>query len=132
MVQMGQQMNVVFTDNTATLTAMGNTAAMNFTGAFISDGPGMDQLIAGLPLATDYQLVFSMPNISSMVTKQTVLKVVGEESYNGNDCWKVNITASENENDKTTLWINKATNVADKIESIVPAMGNAKMTYTIK
>jgi dipeptidyl aminopeptidase/acylaminoacyl peptidase len=132
MEQMGQQMNVVFTENTATLTAMGNTAAMNFTGAFISDGPGMDQLIAGLPLKTGYELIFSMPNISSMVTKQTVLNVLGEEPYNGNTCWKVNITATENENDKTTLWINKVTNVADKIESIVPAMGNAKMTYTIK
>lgn len=132
MEQMGQQMNVVFNENTATLTVMGNTAAMNFIGALISDGPGMDQLIAGLPLTKAYQLVFSMPNISSMVTKQMILKVVGEETYNGNNCWKVTITATENENDNTTLWINKATNVADKIESVVPAMGNAKMTYTIK
>jgi dipeptidyl aminopeptidase/acylaminoacyl peptidase len=132
MEQMGQQMSVSYSDKKVALTAMGNTAEMTYGGAFISDGPGMDQFIAGLPLKAEYELVFDMPNMASMATKQTVLKVVGEESYNGNICWKVNITATENENDKTTLWINKNTNVADRIESIVPAMGNAKMTYTIK
>ena len=132
MEQMGQQMSLKFNGQNVAVSAMGQNMQLTMNGAYISDGPGMDQLLAGLPLANNYELVFDMPNLTTMKTKQAILKVIGKESLNGSNCWKVVVAATENENDKTTFWINEATKVADKIEAVLPAMGNAKMTYTRK
>jgi hypothetical protein len=132
MEQMGQQMSLKFNGQNVAVSAMGQNMQLTMNGAYISDGPGMDQLLAGLPLANNYELVFDMPNLTTMKTKQAVLKVMGKESLNGSNCWKVVVAATENENDKTTFWINETTKVADKIEAVLPAMGNAKMTYTRK
>ena len=44
----------------------------------------------------------------------------------------VEVVSADNENDKITLWINPATKSATKMVQILPAMGNAKMTTTMK
>jgi dipeptidyl aminopeptidase/acylaminoacyl peptidase len=132
MEQMGQQMSLTFDKDKVSLNAMGQSMTMQMTGAYLTDGSGMDQIIAGLPLAKDYQLVIEMPNLSNMKPKQTLLKVEGQDMLNGANCWKVKLSSMENENDNTVLWINPGTMVADKMVTMMPALGNAVMTFTRK
>jgi dipeptidyl aminopeptidase/acylaminoacyl peptidase len=130
--QMGQSISMKFTEKSAKMNMMGRDMEITFDGAFVSDGPGMDLLIAGLPLTVGYKLAFDMPDMMTMKGKQVELEVVGEEDVNGSKCMKVEVTATDNASDKTTLWINPAKKGADKIVQVLPALGNAKMTYTRK
>jgi dipeptidyl aminopeptidase/acylaminoacyl peptidase len=130
--QMGQKIGMEYKPNKVSVQAMGNNMEMAFDGAMVTDGPGMDMIIAGLPLAEGYELTFDMPNMTTMKAKQVKLTVDSKEEVNGVDAWKVNVIATDNENDKTTLWINPEEKVAEKIVQVLPAMGNAVMTITKK
>jgi hypothetical protein len=132
MQQMGQNIPMSFSKDKMTLEMQGTKMEVPFSGAYLTDGAGFDTVIAGLPLQKDYQLVFEMPDMTSMKAKLVTLKVTGSEKVNTLDCLKVEIKANDNANDCTTLWINPTSKMAEKMTQIVPAMGNAKMTTTKK
>lgn len=129
--QMGQNITMNFEKNSVKIDAMGQNVDLEMKGAYFSDGPGMDLMIAGLPLAKGYQLAFLMPDAMNMKSKEVLLNVVNEEKVDEKNTWKVTITSVENKKDKTTLWIDQASKKALKIEQVIPAMGNAKMTLTL-
>ena len=106
--------------------------SMDFKGAMITDGAGMDMIIAGLPLKEGYTINVEMPDMSTMKSKQVTVKVIGKEMLNNVEHTMVEVVSADNENDKITLWINPATKSATKMVQILPAMGNAKMTTTMK
>lgn len=130
--QMGQSISMEYQPNMVKVNMMDKAMEIPYEGAFLSDGAGFDQIIAGLPLKDDYSLTFNMADMSTMKTKQVKLSVDGKEEVNGTDCWKVNVTGVENESDKSTFWINPKDKCAEKIEQTVPAMGNATITSTRK
>ena len=132
MVQMGQTIPMTFTKDKMTMDMQGKKMEIPFTGAYLSDGAGLDYIIAGLPLKTGYSLAFEMPDMTSGKAKQVTLKVTGSEKFNNVDCLKTEITSNDNPNDAITLWINPATKMAEKMVQIVPALGNAKMTVVKK
>lgn len=132
MQQMGQNIPMSFSKDKMTLEMKGTKMEVPFSGAYISDGAGFDAVIASLPLQKDYQLIFEMPDMTSMKAKLVTMKVTGNEKVNAIDCLKVEIKANDNANDCTTLWINPTLKIAEKMTQIVPAMGNAKMTTTKK
>lgn len=129
--QMGQNITMDFEKNSVQIDAMGKNVDLEMNGAYFSDGPGMDLMIAGLPLKKGYQLAFLMPDAMNMKAKEVLLNVVNEEKLDEKDTWKVTIISAENNKDKTTLWIDKASKRALKTEQIVPAMGNAVMTLKL-
>ncbi len=128
--QMGQKINMDYSPGKVSVNAMGQEMMITYTGAFMSDGSGFDQLISGLPLSEGYELSFNMADMSTMKSKQVIMVVNGKESVNEKDCWKVTLTSVENENDKSIFWINKEDHCAEKMVSILPAMGNATITTT--
>ena len=76
----------------------------------------------------------------SIVQKQKAqlkqLKVVGTESVTvpgGTfDAYKVEVVAADNEADKTTLWIDKATHKVVKIVAVLPSLGGALLTSELQ
>lgn len=130
--QMGQSVVMTFEPKKISMAAMGKNIDILTQGAYISDGPAMDYVIGGLPLADGYSLVFEIPDMSSAKSKQVTLKVNGTEEVNGKKCWKVLITANDNEADSLTLWMNQQTKYAEKIVQVMPSMMNARMTITRK
>ena len=130
--QMGQKINMEYHPDKMKVSMMGREMEVAFEKVYVSDGPALDMLIGGLPLQNDFELVFDMPDLASMKAKQVKLKVLGKESIGNGNCWKVEIKATENENDVINLWINTVTRSADKVVQMIPAMGNAKMTMTKK
>ena len=129
--QMGAEIPVTFSENSMAISMQGNTMNIDFTSAFISDGAGLDLIIAGLPLTEGYSVVIEMPDMSAMKSKQVKLAVTGTENVSGVGHTIVELVSLDNEQDKTTLWINPLTGDATKMIQILPAMANAKMT-TVK
>lgn len=132
MEQSGQEITMQYEQSQISASAMGQDMNMAVDGAYISDGPGLDMVVAGLPLKNGYSLVFAMPDAMSMKARQMTLTCVGNESVNGVDCTKVEIIGAENENDKIVLWINPNTKMAEKITQQLPVMMNAVMTILKK
>jgi dipeptidyl aminopeptidase/acylaminoacyl peptidase len=130
MQQMGQNITSNFSKDKMSIDMKGNKIEVPFSGAYLCDGAGFDSVIAGLPLQKDYQLIFEVPDMTTMKAKMVTLKVLGNEMINAKDCLKVEIKANENSNDNTTFWINPTTKMAEKMTQVIPAMGNAKMTVT--
>ncbi|SCY65224.1 S9 family peptidase [Flavobacterium caeni] len=132
MSQMGQSISMSFAKEKMTMNAAGQQMEVPFTGAYLSDGAGLDMIVAGLPLAKDYSLAFEMPDVMTGKAKQVTLKVVGNEKINNIDCFKCEIVSNDNANDITTLWINPSSKMAEKMIQVLPAMGNAKLTIDKK
>jgi len=132
MIQMGQTIPMTFAKDKMTMDMQGKKMEIPFTGAYISDGAGLDYIVAGLPLKTGYSVAFEMPDMTSGKAKQVTLKVIGTEKFNNVDCLKTEIISNDNANDITTLWINPATKMAEQTVQVVPALGNAKLTIVKK
>ncbi len=64
--------------------------------------------------------------------KQVKLVHMGAEDMDGKSLMKYEMTAVENEADKSTMWIDPATKMAVKVTQVIPAMGNAVMTKVMK
>jgi hypothetical protein len=64
----------------------------------------------------------------TMKNKTISIKYIGLE----NNLHKVEAVSQENENDKTTFWIDTTLKMARKMEVVMPAMGNAILTMELK
>lgn len=130
--QMGMKIPMTYSGNKLNMEVQGKPMSMEFKGAMMTDGAGMDMIIAGLPLKEGYTLNMEMPDMATMKSKQVTLKVTGTEMLNNVNHTKVEVVANDNENDKTTLWIDPATKSATKMVQVLPSMGNGTMTMTRK
>lgn len=128
--QMGQKMGIQYGENKVTFNAGENSTTVEYTGALICDGPGRDAMVAGLPLADGYEIVFKMPDASKASVDSYRLKVVGAEDLDGKKCLQVEISNLENEAQKTTLWIDQQSRAVQRVTQVLPAMANAKITIS--
>ena len=126
--QGGQTIEMKYTENNISVTMMGKTKETPYNGAYLTTGAGYDFLVARLPLAEGYKIVFNNLDVMTQKLKTMTLEVVGKE----NNHWKVTITNAENEKEKTTMMIDIDKNRASSIEQVVPAMSNAKVSTTLK
>jgi len=101
-------------------------------GALFADGAGAFEVIAALPLAPDYSLSFRNFSVQKQKGEIKLLKVIGTESVTvpaGTfDAYKVEISAADNEADKQTVWIDKASRKVLKISAVLPSLNGAVLT----
>ena len=126
--QQGQTIRMNYEAEKVSVDAMGNSMEIAYEGAMISDGAGMETLLCGMPLKPGFEIVVVMPDLATMKTKQVRIAMDGQEELDGVNYTRLVLTSVENENDRTTLWINPRSGLADKVEQIMPQMGNAVMT----
>ena len=126
--QGGQTIEVNYFSDKISVTMMGKTKEIPLDGAYLTNGAGFDLLIARLPLSEGYQTSFYSLDVMTQKIKTMKLEVLGKE----NNHWKLNIVNSENEKELTTMLIDADKKVASKLEQVVPAMGNAKITSILK
>ncbi len=117
---------------TIAVSAMGRKMDVPLKGIHLSDGAGMDMLIARLPLADGYSTGFSVVDMMTMGEKSMALKVAGKEVYKGADVWKVEMFNADNDAEKTIYWIDPVRKMAVKTTAVLPAAGNALMTIELK
>ncbi len=126
--QGGQTVEINYTKDNISLTMMGKTKDIPYEGAYLTNGAGYDFLVARLPLADGYESSFYTFDVMSQKLNTMNLAVMGKE----NNQWKVKISNAENDKELTTMLIDTDKKMATKIEQVVPAMGNAKITTILK
>jgi hypothetical protein len=101
-------------------------------GALFADGAGSFEVIASLPLAEGYSLSFRNFDVQKQKPQIRLLKVLGTESVTvpaGTfDAYKVEITAADNDADKQTVWIDKASRKVLKLSAVLPSLNGAVLT----
>jgi dienelactone hydrolase len=132
MEQMGQKIEMSYGEDKAGIAMAGMNMEIPFTAAYLSDGPGLDHIIARWPLKEGYSLVTEVPDLSTIKAKQVQFSVTGQEKVQEKNCWKVEMTSTDNPKDITTFWIDPLSASALRMVSVMPAMGNAVMTIEKK
>lgn len=107
---------------------MGQNMDITFDKAYLIDGPSLDITLAHFPIIDSFTLICLMPDILIMKNKTISVKYIGLE----NGLYKVELVNLENEDDKSTFWIDTTIKMARKMEVIMPAMGNAILTIALK
>jgi len=101
-------------------------------GALFADGAGAFEVIASLPLADGYTLSFRNFDVQKQKPQIKQLKVIGSESVTvpaGTfDAYKLEIVAADNDADKQTIWIDKASRKVLKISAVIPSLNGAVLT----
>ena len=104
-------------------------------GALFADGAGTFEVIASLPLAEGYSLSFRNWDLIKQKAQIKQLKVVGTEGVTvpaGTfDAYKLEIVAADNEADKQTVWIDKASRKVLKISAVIPSLNGAILTSVL-
>ena len=126
--QGGQSVELAYTSDKVSITMMGKTKEIALDGALLTSGAGYDMLIARLPLVKGYTTSYYSVDVMSQKLKTMKLEVIDKEEGK----WKVKINNAENEKDETILLIDTDKKIATYLEQVVPAMGNAKITSTLK
>ncbi|MCA1752987.1 MAG: prolyl oligopeptidase family serine peptidase, partial [Flavobacteriales bacterium] len=128
--QGGQDIEMVYNADKVDIAMGENKMEISFEGALFTTGAGMETVLSGMPLEVGYEIVVMVPDLASMSAKQSKIHVAETETVDGVDYLRVNITGVENENDRTTVWINAKDHSVLKMEQVVPAMQNAVITTT--
>lgn len=127
-------MNVAPNKLTGSSTMNGQTTAIDADpgGALFADGAGTFEVIASLPLANGYSLSFRNWDLEKRKPQIKQLKVLATESVTvpaGTfDAYKVEIVAADNDADKQTVWIDKASRKVLKISAVLPSLNGAILT----
>ncbi len=127
---------VDYTDKKATGTMTMNgkdqPISADLDGALFADSAGANQVIATLPLAEGYTVVYRNFDLQKQKMKLMQLKVSGSESVTvaaGTfDTFKVELTSADGGPDKTTVWVAKDSRKPVKIAAVLAQMGGAVLT----
>jgi hypothetical protein len=128
------EMNVAANKVTGTTTMNGKATPIDADtgGVLFADGAGTFDVIASLPLADGYSLSYRNFDVMKQKPQMRQLKVVGTESVTvpaGTfDAYKLEIISAENDADKQTVWIDKATRKVVKISAVLPSLNGAILT----
>ncbi|HEX2270902.1 MAG TPA: hypothetical protein VHH35_15265, partial [Pyrinomonadaceae bacterium] len=128
------EMNVAGNQVTGSTTMNGQTTplAVDSGGPLFADGAGAFDVIASLPLADGYSLSFRNFDVQKQKPQIRQLKVAGTESVTvpaGTfDAYKVEIVSADNDADKQTVWIDKASRKVLKISAVLPSLNGAILT----
>jgi dipeptidyl aminopeptidase/acylaminoacyl peptidase len=122
-----------FKDNKATGTMTMNgqpkPVLVDVGGVIFADGAGAFDVIARLPLAVNYSTTFRNFDVQKQKVQLKQLKFLGTESVKvpaGTfDTYKVELTSTDNDGDKQTLWIAKDSHKVVKITATLPSLGGA-------
>jgi len=131
------EMNVAPNKLTGTSTMGGQPKPIDVDpgGALFADGAGGHEVIASLPLADGYTSSFRNFDVMKQKPQIKQLKVVGSESVTvpaGTfDAYKVEILSAENEAEKQTVWIDKASRKVLKIEAVLTNLNGAILTSVL-
>ena len=117
---------------TMTMNGQATPIDVDLGGMLFADGAGAFEVIAALPLAEGYTVVFRNFDVQKRKPQIKQLKVVGAESVTvpaGTfDAYKIEIVDSENDADKQTVWVAKDTRRVVKVTAVLTNFNGALLT----
>lgn len=110
----------------------GEETELTYDGALLCDGPGQEAILASMPLAEGKELVVFVPKLTNGKMGLARVKAEGQEEINGVPCLKITVSEVENPSAKLTLWVDSKTKSPVRSEQVMPEMGNAVLSKSIK
>jgi len=129
--QAGQSMTTTYDGSKAMVNMMGKDMPLECEGKMVCDGAGFDILLGNMGLKKGDKMTYHIVDVQTMKAKKVTAEHKGTATYMDKPHQQITVTGSENENDVTSYYYNDK-NEAVKIEAVMPAMGNAKMTIVRK
>ncbi|HEY3103074.1 MAG TPA: alpha/beta fold hydrolase [Pyrinomonadaceae bacterium] len=125
-----------FKDNkvsgTMSMNGQATPVMVDVGGIIFADGAGAFDVLAMLPLTTNYSLSFLNFDTQKQKAETKQMKVVAAESVTvpaGTfDAYKLEIVSADNDADKQTVWIAKDSRKVVKITATLPSLGGALLT----
>ena len=130
--QMGQDIVFNYGTRDVSFEMAGKEQKIEFAGAFIASSPGYEILLANMDLAVGESVVVSTDDMQTMKTKMLLVENLGEQDFEGVKCEVITVSDASNKKDKTTYRFINNRQVLYHMESIVPAMNNAKVTMRLR
>lgn len=125
--QAGNAMEIIYQPQKISVKMGENQKEYSYTGAFMDTHNAYDIFVAGLPLKDGYELIANSFSEQQQKIHLIKLKVIGSESVNNKDCWKVELYNVEDDELIETLWIDKSEKMMLKSMRKVKEMGGAEM-----
>lgn len=129
MIQGGQEIVATYNAEQVSIDMAGEVTDIPVKGVLLDMAPGFENILAIMTIPEN-GITATGVDFNTMKAKTVEVKSNGEETLDGVDCHKIQITDYYNEADVTNIWVNKANNEVIKIEQVIPAMNNAVMTIT--
>jgi dipeptidyl aminopeptidase/acylaminoacyl peptidase len=102
--------------------------SIEYQGALLCDGPGLESIVAALPMKEGDELVVNVVDLTGLKVEPYILKVHAAETTSDGEMIKVTLSNLENPAQKTTLWLDPTTRTTLRSEQVLPAMGNAVLS----
>jgi dipeptidyl aminopeptidase/acylaminoacyl peptidase len=117
---------------TMTVNGQARPVLVDVGGIIFGDGAGAFDVVARLPLAPGYATTLRNFDVQKQKLQLKQLRTVGMESVTvpaGTfEAYKVELTDTNNDADKQTVWIAKDTHKVVKITATLPSLGGALLT----
>ncbi len=127
--QMGQNIVLNYSGSEINSNVMGKDITIKAEGLMLSDGAGYDIVLGALQMNEGDQVSYFVADMMTMQPKQVIANHLGPVEIDGQSVDAIEIIATENEADKTTIYFIDGEMV--KMESFLPAM-NATIKITKK
>ncbi|TVR40568.1 MAG: S9 family peptidase [Bacteroidia bacterium] len=101
---------------------------IDFSGPLYAEGPAMVMLLATLPLAPDYNVVFRNVDLNSMSEKLYRLHVGSETLEDGTGTLKLEVKPADGSPGAQTIWVDKESYLVLRYEQVIPEFGGATLT----
>jgi dienelactone hydrolase len=109
----------------------GKESEIEYQGALLCDGPGREAILAGMNLKPGDDFAVSVPNLGN--GKSFVARIsVAEEAVGDVACMKIDVTDAENSAARSSVWIDQKSKKVIRTEQVIPELGNAVMSKTLK
>jgi dipeptidyl aminopeptidase/acylaminoacyl peptidase len=121
---------------TMTMGGQSKPIAVDVGGQLFADGPGSDDVLARLPLAEGYQVLFRNLDVQKQKGTLKRLTVVGAEEVTvpaGKfKTWKVEVVPAEGEPGTMNLWVAQDSRKVVKLGATLPEMGGAVLSAELQ
>jgi dipeptidyl aminopeptidase/acylaminoacyl peptidase len=131
LTQMGQNITMTYKKNQVLIDMAGKEQKISYTGAFLASSPGNELLMANLNLEKGEKITLATDDIQSMKAKFVTVEYIGEKEFEGEKCQVMEVTDANNKKEKSTYYFINNNSVLYFMESLVPAMNNAKITMRL-
>jgi dienelactone hydrolase len=127
--QQGQEIKVVYNQNAVEVTMKDKVENIEYDGALLVSGPGYEDVMAKMEIPKEGAVLNAL-DVTSMKMKPVKIKMLDTEMIDDVEYDVILVHDLENENDKTTTWVNKETRAVHKSIQISPQMNNAEIITT--
>ncbi len=130
--QMGQKIKMTYDKKSVNIDIAGKPQKIDFKNAYIASSPAYELLLANMKIKKGEKITLATDDMQMMKAKFIVVEHLGEKEIDGVKCEAIQVTVASNKSEKSTYYFTENKKVLHAMESVIPAMQNAKVTMKLK